>query len=176
MFKQFAVRSVFLFAALAMVSGCAGIRGRRAAAQTQDDPWDIYPDAIAGDLVQHGAPFASTHTPMRDARFEAVLFGFDSYQIPAAERSKADEVFGFLKSNPGVVLVVEGHCDERGSREYNLALGERRALAARAYLIGLGIESDRLQTKSFGFERPAVDGHDESAWRYNRRAEFVISY
>ncbi len=111
-----------------------------------------------------------------EGQFEPVYYAYDSAQIDAAERAKLESVADYLRQNPQVDLIVEGHCDERGSREYNLALGERRALAARAYLIGLGIESDRLQTKSFGFERPAVDGHDESAWRYNRRAEFVISY
>jgi peptidoglycan-associated lipoprotein len=73
-------------------------------------------------------------------------------------------------------VVIEGHCDERGSREYNLALGERRALAVRAYLVGLGIDATRLQTKSYGEEQPVAMGHDESSWSRNRRAEFVLFY
>ena len=70
-------------------------------------------------------------------------------------------------------MTIEGHTDERGSAEYNLALGERRANAAKRYLVDLGVSSSQLSTVSFGEDRPAVQGHDESAWRYNRRAEFV---
>jgi peptidoglycan-associated lipoprotein len=69
---------------------------------------------------------------------------------------------------------VEGNCDERGSNEYNLALGERRALAVRAYLVNLGIDAGRIQTKSLGEERPVALGHDESSWQQNRRAEFQL--
>ncbi|NCC31563.1 MAG: peptidoglycan-associated lipoprotein, partial [Chloroflexia bacterium] len=76
-----------------------------------------------------------------------------------------------LKRNPATRMIVDGHCDERGSNEYNLALGERRALAVRAYLIGLGLDGSRIQTRSFGEERPAAFGSDESAWRLNRRGE-----
>ena len=79
-----------------------------------------------------------------------------------------------LRSNAQAGVIVEGHCDERGSREYNLALGERRALAVRAYLIGLGLDPARVQTKSMGEEQPAVFGHDESAWSKNRRVEFIL--
>jgi len=70
-------------------------------------------------------------------------------------------------------VVIEGHCDERGSEEYNLALGERRADAVRRYMTDLGVPGGRMSTVSFGESRPAVQGHDESAWRYNRRADFV---
>ena len=70
-------------------------------------------------------------------------------------------------------MTVEGHCDERGSTEYNLALGERRANAVKRYLVDLGVPSNSLRTVSFGEERAAVQGHDESAWRYNRRADFT---
>ncbi len=107
--------------------------------------------------------------------FSAVYFGYDSAQVGASERSKLESVADHMRSNSSALLVVEGHCDERGSREYNLSLGERRALAARAYLIGLGIDGDRIQTKSFGSERPVAFGHDEEAWRLNRRAEFLIA-
>jgi hypothetical protein len=70
-------------------------------------------------------------------------------------------------------VTVQGHCDERGSTEYNLALGERRAAAVKRYLVDLGVSSSKLRTVSYGEDRPAVPGHDESAWRYNRRADFV---
>ena len=106
--------------------------------------------------------------------FSAVYFDYDSAQINPSERSKLDGVADHLKQNTAQGLTVEGHCDERGSNEYNLSLGERRALAVRAYLVGLGIDGARIQTKSYGEERPVAMGHDEASWSQNRRAEFVI--
>ena len=102
-----------------------------------------------------------------------VYFDYDSAQINESERSKIENVASAMKGGSGSVI-VEGNCDERGSAEYNLALGERRALAVRAYLIGLGVDGARVQTKSYGEERPVDLGHDESAWSKNRRGEFVL--
>lgn len=110
-----------------------------------------------------------------EGQFEPVYFAYDSAQVGPGERAKLEQIADYMRSNRSVNLIVEGHCDERGSREYNLSLGERRALAARAYLIGLGIDGSRIQTRSYGEEQPAAFGHDESAWQQNRRAEFVIS-
>ena len=107
-------------------------------------------------------------------QFSPVYFDYDSAQVNPAERSKLDAVADYLRQNAVVTLVVEGHTDERGSNEYNLALGERRALAVRAYLIGLGLDASRIQTKSYGEERPAAAGHDDASWGQNRRGEFVI--
>ncbi|MBI2438397.1 MAG: OmpA family protein [Lentisphaerae bacterium] len=107
-------------------------------------------------------------------KFANVLFDYDSAQIKEGERAKIEAVADFLKKNSGTSLLMEGNCDERGSAEYNMALGERRALAVRAYLIGLGIDGAAIQTKSKGEENPVAVGHDESAWRLNRRAEFVL--
>ena len=102
-----------------------------------------------------------------------VYFDYDSAQINESARSKIENVASAMKGGSGSVI-VEGNCDERGSAEYNLALGERRALAVRAYLIGLGVDGARVQTKSYGEERPVDLGHDESAWSKNRRGEFVL--
>jgi len=109
-------------------------------------------------------------------QFGPVLFAYDSSQVSVGERAKIETVASHLKQNPSNAIILEGHCDERGSREYNLALGERRALAIRTYLIGLGIASDRTQTKSYGEESPAVPGHDDASWSQNRRGEFVLYY
>jgi peptidoglycan-associated lipoprotein len=107
------------------------------------------------------------------AGMQTVYFDYDSAEIRedsrAALRANADKLNA---GNLGTVT-VEGHCDERGSTEYNLALGERRANAVKRYLVDLGVPSNNLRTVSFGEERPAVQGHDESAWRYNRRADFT---
>ena len=106
--------------------------------------------------------------------FDNVLFEYDSAQIIPAERGKIEAVLEYIVKNPGIGVIIEGHCDERGSREYNLALGEKRALAVRAYLIGLGIDRDNIHTKSYGEEAPLHMGHDEESWSINRRAEFVL--
>lgn len=104
--------------------------------------------------------------------FAPVMFDYDSSQVSQTERAKVEAVAQYMRGKPNVGVVVEGHCDERGSAEYNLSLGDRRALAVRAYLIGLGIEAERVQTKSFGEEQPAAMGHDEESWRQNRRGVF----
>ncbi len=109
-----------------------------------------------------------------DVSFEPVLFAYDSYQVERAEEPKMQRVADYLRGAADVRLVVEGHCDERGSRDYNLALGEHRALAVRAYLIGLGVDAARIQTRSFGEERPVDPGQGEAAWRRNRRGEFAL--
>lgn len=108
-------------------------------------------------------------------QFEAVYFEFDSPQLNPSEQGKIDAVVGHLQQNPTRGVIVEGHCDERGSNEYNLALGERRALAIRAAMISAGIDGARVQTRSYGEERAVAFGHDESSWRLNRRAEFVLT-
>ena len=107
-------------------------------------------------------------------KFENVLFDYDSAQVKESDRAKIEAVADFLKKNAGTSAVVEGNCDERGSAEYNMSLGERRALAVRAYLVGLGIDGAIVQTKSNGKEKPVAMGHDEAAWSLNRRAEFVL--
>lgn len=105
--------------------------------------------------------------------FENIYFDFAKSDLRPESRdtlSKNAELM--LKVRAGATVTIEGHCDERGSAEYNLALGERRAKSAMQYLITLGVPAERLSTISFGKEKPAVDGHDEAAWSKNRRAEF----
>jgi peptidoglycan-associated lipoprotein len=110
---------------------------------------------------------------LQHGQFAAVLFDYDSARIRPSEISKLEAVAAYLRSNPGK-LVIEGHCDERGTAEYNRALGERRALAARDELVKLGIEASRMSTISYGKDRPVDMGHDEAAWAKNRRCEFVV--
>jgi peptidoglycan-associated lipoprotein len=106
--------------------------------------------------------------------FQAVFFDFDSYTLRDDARAALDANAGMLRNNGGVVITIEGHCDERGTAEYNQALGERRAAAAREYLVQAGISADRIQTISYGKERPFDPGHDEAAWAQNRRAHFLV--
>ena len=107
-------------------------------------------------------------------QFAAVYFDYDSAQVKGSERAKVETAAASLKKSTAGGVIVEGHCDERGSAEYNLALGERRAMAVRAYLQTLGVDAARIQTKSFGKEKPVALGHDEESWGKNRRAEFVL--
>ncbi len=109
-----------------------------------------------------------------DVSFDPVSFRYDSYQIDGSEVGTLNQVADYLRDASDVNLVVEGHCDERGSREYNMSLGEHRALAVRAYLIGLGVDSVRIQTRSYGEEQPADMGHNDAAWARNRRGEFAL--
>jgi peptidoglycan-associated lipoprotein len=105
--------------------------------------------------------------------FQPIYFSYDSSAISPDQAAICEGVAKHLKQGGGVI--VEGHGDERGSREYNLALGERRAIAVRHYLIELGVNPSQIQTKSFGEENPAIgDRHDEEAWSKNRRVEFAI--
>lgn len=104
-----------------------------------------------------------------------VLFGYDSDELDDAAKKILAANAEVLKQYRTWVVTVEGHCDERGSAEYNLALGDRRALAARNYLVTLGIAADRLRTVSYGKEFPFEPGHDESAWAKNRRAHFLLT-
>jgi peptidoglycan-associated lipoprotein len=111
----------------------------------------------------------------RESPFQPVFFGFDSSEVDAQGQTTLNANAELLKKYPGWTITVEGHCDERGTAEYNLALGERRALAARNYLVSLGISADRLRTISYGKEFPSDPGHNEEAWAKNRRAHFVVT-
>ena len=111
----------------------------------------------------------------RESPLRPVYFDYDSSEINTQAQTSLNGNAELLKKFATWVITIEGHCDERGTAEYNLALGERRALAAREYLVSLGIPADRLRTVSYGKEFPFDPGHDESAWSKNRRAHFVIT-
>ena len=111
----------------------------------------------------------------RNSPLKPVYFALDSSEIDSAGRTALDADAALLRQNATWVITVEGHCDERGTAEYNLALGDRRAGAAVAYLKSLGIAGERLKTVSYGKEFPFDPGHDDTAWSKNRRAHFVIT-
>jgi len=103
-----------------------------------------------------------------------VYFAFDSASVRPGESAKLQTVAEYLKANPANALKIEGHCDERGTEQYNLSLGERRAVSLREELVKLGIDPTRLDTITYGESRPEAIGHDESAYKLNRRGEFVV--
>jgi peptidoglycan-associated lipoprotein len=111
----------------------------------------------------------------KNSPFQPVFFGVDSFEVDPTAQQALTANAGILKKYPAWVITLEGHCDERGTAEYNLALGEKRALAAKTYLVSLGVPADRLRTVSYGKEFPFDPGHDEGAWSKNRRAHFVVT-
>ena len=134
-------------------------------------------DGIKGDdgVPATGLPFDQdpNYTRCTDVAFEPVYFGFDASNLAPAELAKIEAVAKHLKQT-GRVVIIEGNCDERGSNEYNLSLGEIRAIAIRDYLVTLGVDAQFVQTKSYGEEKPAVVGANEGAWSKNRRGEFAV--
>jgi len=106
---------------------------------------------------------------------DRVFFDYDSAALRPDAQATLSEIGAWLVNHPDKNVTIEGHCDERGTREYNLALGERRATSVANYLAAAGVELSRMQTVSYGKERPAQDGSDESSWAQNRRAVFIQS-
>lgn len=175
--------SLTLLATLAV--GCAK---KPAAVVTTPTDTSAISSAPAGDSTGYGdSSLASGGVGDRPASsYDALLggdiaglnriyFGFDQFTLSDEARATLANNADYLKANPGLNIRIEGHCDERGSDEYNLALGERRANAAKSYLVSLGIAPHRLNIISFGEEMPLAVGSDESAWAQNRRSEFKAS-
>jgi peptidoglycan-associated lipoprotein len=140
------------------------------------------PQPVAEPIVVPAEPVrddaiasASLDDLNRNSPLKPVYYELDSSELSAANQKTLEEDAALLKRYPTWTVTIEGHCDERGTAEYNLALGERRAVTARAYLVSLGIPADRLRTVSYGKEFPFDPGHDEAAWTKNRRAHFVVT-
>ena len=177
---KFSTITAVLAAALC-VAGCRYDKANKDTDTVDDGKTPEAQDITAADDAQSGSigsasegKFEDLYTRCTDVSFEPVYFGFDSTVVPQGEFGKIDAVAQHLTSRTDRVVVVEGNCDERGSNEYNMSLGENRAIIVRNYLVQNGIAADRIQTRSYGEEKPAVDGHDESAWSRNRRGEFAI--
>jgi peptidoglycan-associated lipoprotein len=181
---------VKMFVAVAAVSllasGCRYNKGA-GSSSAADDAFDnkatgieTQNDATAGSLDELEAnagdskKFEEIYTRCTDVSFEPIYFGLDSSVVPQNEFPKVDAVVKHLADNKDRVVVVEGHCDDRGANEYNMTLGEKRAIIIRNYLCENGVAADRIQTRSYGEEKPAVVGSNEGAWSKNRRGEFVI--
>ena len=130
---------------------------------------DQTPDPLSGDLVDANE-YATSQGLLGD-----VFFDYDAFELRQDARDRLAQNAKFLTSHPEFILTIEGHADERGTNEYNLALGDRRANAAREYLSTLGVGGDRLRTVTYGEERPFCGESAESCWQQNRRAHFTIT-
>jgi peptidoglycan-associated lipoprotein len=135
------------------------------------------PEGGDGEKGEGSGPHQLGRSAGKDAAtppLSDVFFAFDSFLLSEEAQRVLQKNAEWLRSNPEAQIVIEGHCDERGTVEYNLALGERRAQSVKDYLVNLGISADRLFTISYGKERPFVLGHTEEAWAQNRRAHFLL--
>ncbi|WP_425364161.1 peptidoglycan-associated lipoprotein Pal [Candidatus Tisiphia endosymbiont of Hybos culiciformis] len=146
-------KTTVAFLALFMLSGCGGGKKKPIDAGITNE---VEESSLASDFERRAG--------------DRIFFAFNKSDISPQAKEQLNKQAVWLKGHPKVTATIEGHCDDRGTREYNLALGERRATASLNYLVGLGVEKNRLDTISYGKERPAVDGDNEAAWTQNRRA------
>ena len=169
-----------MLAILALVCACA--------TKTTPEPSTAAPPTPAPvattDLSKQPAALGVESQPIQSgpvadlqavAGLERIHFAYNQFTLEEPARVTLEQNAVFLRNNPALKVVIEGHCDERGSDEYNLALGERRAVAAKNYLVSLGIAADRLRIISYGEEQPLVAESNEDAWAKNRRAEFKVA-
>lgn len=167
------MKKIGLFTAMLLVMALAGCASP---AKTEKPAIE---DLSSGAETRGAADKSATEAQALAARQAELLaktrvyFAFDSSTIDDEARAVIEAHAAYLSANPGIRLTLEGHCDERGTREYNLALGERRAQAVEKLLRALGVDGKRITTVSFGEEKPVDPTHNESGWRQNRRAEIV---
>ncbi len=156
----------------ATISACGGKKGVKDEGTASIEERGVSAQGMGEGVDAYGRPIGSGEAgdPLSQRK---VYFEFDSSTLDQDSRAVVEAHANYLINNPGINLVLEGHADERGTREYNLALGERRALAVSDFMGALGVSANRIQNVSYGEERPEALGHDESAWRLNRRTEII---
>ena len=150
-----------LLVGLLFISGCETIGG---ASSSSDTPSYEYGDSKQANLQAY----------LQNEIGDRIYFDTDKYNITSAAAFVLESQANWLKSTPGFQLIVEGHCDERGTREYNLALGERRGSSVKDFLVSLGVDAGRITVISYGKERPAAEGSTSESWAENRRAVTVV--
>jgi peptidoglycan-associated lipoprotein len=177
--KSNGLRIAVIAAALAMTAGCAKKAPREippppggSESEAAADP-GAGPGNGAGTVGTTALPGTRAHF-IQNVQSDRILFDTDSYSVDDEDRAVLNSQVAYLQANPGVRVTIEGHADERGTREYNLALGDRRANAAKNYLAARGVDPSRMSVISWGKERPEAIGSDESAWAQNRRAVTVL--
>jgi peptidoglycan-associated lipoprotein len=160
---------IAVLVAMTAVAGCGGKKAT-------DTPPPIEPSNTPTETVTEtpvSQPDPATSDQLDFSAISDVFFDFDSYSLSTEAKGTLEANARELKRTSMGNVTIEGHCDERGTKAYNLALGEKRANAAKEFLVALGVNGSRISTVSYGKERPFDDGHDESAWAKNRRAHFV---
>ncbi len=173
------------FAALLLVAACAtpaeetkdssGSGASSSGSTTQTQTAAPAPAAKPMASVQPTGPVAGSYEDLVANVGDRVFFGYDKYDLAAEAQSTLRRQAAWMKKFANVTVTIEGHCDERGTREYNLALGQRRAAAVKEYLVALGVDANRIATISYGKERPEVSGSNEAAWRQNRRGVSTVN-
>jgi peptidoglycan-associated lipoprotein len=161
-------------AVLAILAACESTPEQKASTAGQTTTSTAEPGTDTGSQVSEQGVVPGSQEDLAQNVGDRVYFDFDSSVLTPEARQTLEAQAEWLKRYGEVRFMVEGHCDERGTREYNLALGERRAAAAKNYLVALGIDEGRLETISYGKERPYALEHDESAWSQNRRAVSLV--
>jgi peptidoglycan-associated lipoprotein len=173
-------RLPLLIALTIALAGCDDSQNPNYTGMGGDNGGNLPGDTVNPGDVQSGIPpgprgnFNPDDADYQTLASDTVYFDFDKSTISGAERGKLQQVSDWFKANPGHSLFLAGHADKRGTAEYNRALGERRALAVREYLVGLGLPAGALYTNSYGSDRPAVDGDTEEAYAKNRRVEIGV--
>ena len=162
------MRQMFVLAAVAAATALTACQSRPAPVAEGPVTGPVQPEAPRG-------PVPGSVEDFRVSVGDRVFFGLDRSDLSAEARQILERQAAWLQRYPNVQLLVAGNCDERGTREYNLALGDRRAYAVKEFLVSLGVDAARLQTKSYGKERPVCAEADESCWQQNRRGVSVVS-
>lgn len=162
-------RLLTLVIALTFLASCGTTSGTGSSGANGEGTIDIYGDTYPRN------PEAGTQGDLAVNVGDRVFFGYDSAVLNSEAQSTLEKQAAWLQTHSSLTITVEGHCDERGTREYNLALGERRAASTRNYLISLGVAPHRVSTISYGKERPAVLGSNDDTWRLNRRGVSVVN-
>jgi peptidoglycan-associated lipoprotein len=169
------IKAGTVIVALALISGC----GSQPPAEIEPTPPAEPPPPVETPVVEE--PVIRDETPRyvdpnveHADVFRPIHFEFNKWNITPESKPILEGIASLLKQNPDWRVLVEGHCDERGTNEYNLGLGENRAQSTKRYLVSLGVRETRFQTRSYGEERPMAFGHNEAAWAKNRRSEFRV--
>jgi peptidoglycan-associated lipoprotein len=156
------MKKIAIFAAMALAAGCA----------TNEEVATV--DTTAEPIVEKVGPAVGSQEALEAAAGHRVFFGYDQHTLSSQAQATLQRQAQWLSDNPAVAVQLAGNADERGTREYNLALGSRRAEAAKAYLVSLGVDSGRLRTVSYGKERPIAQGANEQAWSQNRNSTTTV--
>ncbi len=177
------INAIGLFAALLLLAACATAPDETASTSGEGAADDTQTAAVSAAPVEAEAvqgteplgPVPGTQQDRMENVGDRIFFDYDSAVLKPSARSTIERQVEWLKLFPEITLTLEGHCDERGTREYNLALGERRSTAVKNYMVALGMDAGRLTTISYGKERPVSLGHNAAAWTQNRRSVSVVN-